>query len=223
MALSDTQRHLVLTLFDLGAVQFGAFKLKAHEKDPTLPLSPIFLNLRTPDNKKPGPLTPDVMKLIGKELMDAVYEYGLQFQRLAGIPHAGDPFVAALIEALEIPTEHLITFEKLMEGEKRKIGPVKEGAYQSGEVLLLIDDLITFADTKIEAIHSAREAGLLVKNILVLVDREQGGPQQVARENVEVVSALMLSDMLQCYVDNKRISPAVQRETLEFIAANQAA
>lgn len=63
---TQAEEDLALKLFDIGAVQFGEFKLKLHEKNPDAPLSPIFFNFRTPDNPKPGPLTDEVLDLVGK-------------------------------------------------------------------------------------------------------------------------------------------------------------
>ena len=64
--LTGDHAKLAQLLFKVGAIKFGAFKLKLHEKDPDAPLSPIYLNLRTdrhPEN--PGPLTDEMMNLIG--------------------------------------------------------------------------------------------------------------------------------------------------------------
>src|SRR3972149_2470184 len=77
------------------AVQWGnerGFLLKAHEENPNLPLSPFFLNLRTPDNPKPGPLTPDVVQLIAKAMHTLARQFSIAYDAVAGIPNAGDPF-----------------------------------------------------------------------------------------------------------------------------------
>lgn len=47
--MNATYQKLARALFEAGAVKFGAFRLKSHEKNLNLPLSPIYLELRTAD------------------------------------------------------------------------------------------------------------------------------------------------------------------------------
>ena len=59
------------TLFDLGVIKFGAFRLKLHEKNPDAPLSPIYVNLRLLRSY------PDAMKGVVEIFRDM--SQGLQF------------------------------------------------------------------------------------------------------------------------------------------------
>ena len=70
-------------LFDLGAIQFGNFKLKLHEKNPNAPLSPIYLNLRTPDNPKPGNLTLKIVAQIGRLMYFTAFRKKLDYKPAA--------------------------------------------------------------------------------------------------------------------------------------------
>ena len=54
-----------------------------------------------------------------------------------------------------------------------------EGSFEPGETTLLVDDLITRGDSKLEATVPLEAAGLEVRDILVLIDREQGGLEEV--------------------------------------------
>lgn len=84
-------------IFEREAFKFGAFKLKLHEKNPDAPLSPFYLNLRTKNNPtNPGPLTEDDCDSIATALWGIVQRNDLDFQAVAGIPHAADPIIEAL-------------------------------------------------------------------------------------------------------------------------------
>lgn len=70
--------------------------MKLHEKNPDAPLSPFFLNLRSGDNPKPGPLASVDFDLIARALWEKTTEEGLSFQAIVGIPNAGDPIIEAI-------------------------------------------------------------------------------------------------------------------------------
>ncbi len=207
--------QLARILFDVGAVQFGEFKLKMHEEHPNAPLSPIFLNLRTADNPKKGPLTPAILDLIGQQLCNACSEAQLSFDHIAPVPNAGDP----LARALDSHTEPLsiIWLDKTETEGKRKISGVKkDSTYKSRDKVLVVDDLITKADTKLEAIHSLEDEGLIVNDVLVLVDREQGGADELKSAGYKLISVFSLSDMLAFYVDDDKIFSREKQAVLTY-------
>lgn len=220
--LTPAQEHLGLQLFDIDAVKFGAFTLKLHETQPDAPLSPIYFNLRTPDNPKPGPITHEVMDLIGRVLYSEALRLSLDFDHFAGIPNAGTPFADAFQRANESDLGEFgrLYFHKEMHGEKRHIGDLYGVAFGAGRSVMLIDDLITKADTKFEAIKSVEDAGLKVAGILVLIDREQGGRQQLEAAGYQVFSIYGLSDLLEYYVTEGRIIQEKADEVTAYIKAN---
>lgn len=219
-----TRKTIALWLYDLGAIQFGAFKLKLHEENPLAPLSPIFLNLRTPENPKPGPLTPNIVALIGRCMLETAKKLALQFDAVAGVPRAGDPFAKALLQAAKKSSGCTLPCVKLVKtecGEKRRIIGVEVTRLKKGSTVLVVDDLITKADSKFEAIDALERRGFIVRDVLVLVDREQGGAQQLAGKGYCLYAMLLLSEMLRYYTDEKKISKAQAREVARYIRANQ--
>ncbi|MBW3538143.1 hypothetical protein KY386_01460 [Candidatus Parcubacteria bacterium] len=210
-------------LFDIAAIQFGAFRLKLHETQPDAPLSPIFLNLRTPDNPKPGPLTPPVLALIGEVLDVHLLESGISyFRRVTGLPKAGDPLADALMARLlsrSWPVTQL-RLGKQESGGKRQITGVEEGDFEEGDTVLLIDDLITQADSKLEAITALEAQGLVVKDVLVLVDRGQGGREQLMTADYQLHSVYSLDDLLNHYVATGKIDSSKALEVDAYLSAN---
>lgn len=222
--LMKTRKTIALWLYDLGAVQFGAFKLKLHEENPLAPLSPIFLNLRTSENPKPGPLTPDIVALIGRHMLETAKKLALQFDAVAGVPRAGDPFAKALCRAAKKSFRHPPPCLKLVKtecGEKRRITGVEATRLEKRSTVLLVDDLITKAGSKFEAIGVLERQGFIVRDVLVLVDREQGGAQQLADRGYRLYAALLLSEMLRYYTDEKKISKAQAREVACYLRENR--
>lgn len=223
---SPNKKKLALTLFDLGAFQDktkskngAGFKLKLHEKNPRAPLSPIYLNLRTPDNPKPGPLTPEAVNEIGKILYQIAQKHRLKYDRVVGVPRAGDPLTEAFYK-MSGKKGSLLRLSKIEEATGRQVSQIIEGGYEVGDGVLLIDDLITKADSKLEAIKILEEEGLQVIGILLLVDREQGGSEQLRKMGYDVYTVFTLSELLKFYLQAGKISQELFNEIKEYLASN---
>jgi uridine monophosphate synthetase len=220
MLLSGYEGELAMRLFDLGAIKFGAFKLKLHETQPDAPLSPIYANLRTKDHpKNPGPLDDETMDLIGK-----MYERRLDldmFDCFADIPDAGAPFgdqIEKLLARKGVSKSRLHLAKVFREDNTRYITDEIEGDYQPGDRCLLVDDLITGADTKLEAIKALEAKGLDVVAVLVVLDREQGGSTYLEQAGYPVFALLMLDILLDMFVEWADFKV---RQVRQYIAENQ--
>jgi orotate phosphoribosyltransferase len=211
-------------LFEVGAVRFGAFRLKLHETQPEAPLSPIYLNLRTPDNPKPGPLTPELVEEVADLLYGLLHmTEGLDFRYVAGIPNAGEPIADALMKRLASWSR--VTQIRLYKEETedlRRIAGLLKGDWDLPGKVLLVDDLITQADSKLEAVSVLESNGMEVRDLLVLVDREQGGSEWLRdEESIRVISAFTLSQLLDHYVETGKLDEQKASEVKEYVAASR--
>ncbi len=215
--LIDSQKRLADKIFELGAIKFGAFKLKLHEKNPDAPLSPIYITLRRPPD---GPLTDEAVEMIGQELWAAaIGKIGtVKFGLVAGIPRAGEPFAEVISRMEDKP---LLKLGKKVEGDRRKIDSIVSGEYSPGQRVLLVDDLITQADTKKEAIGVVEGAGLGVAGIVVLIDRQQGGSEELTNAGYKFGIPFSLPELLDYYVSVDKITQAKRDEVMTYIAANR--
>lgn len=215
--------QLAKRLFELGAVQFGAFKLREHQTNPQAPLSPIFLNVRTPDNPKPGPLDQETVGMIGEMLYDKANAERLVFQLLAGVPRAGEPLARAFLDAAigDGCDYGVLELCKNDDGETRHITGLKKHAALDGGDVLLIDDLITKADSKFEAIKVLEREGGRVRDVLVLVDREQGGTIELTKAGYRLHSIFTLRALIAFYQKEGLITAAKEDEVLLYLAANR--
>jgi uridine monophosphate synthetase len=222
------RRQLAALLFSLGAIKFaskpGEFRLKLHETQPDAPLSPIYLMLRTdahPTN--PGPLTPEAMRMIAGLMLFKMTT--LSFDHYVAIPEAGEPFadgLERLFASSPLAPTRLRLFKEQLEGGKRRISDRVEGQFQPGDKVLLIDDLITQADSKLEAIAALEAQGLVVEFVLVLVDRGQGGKEQLKQRGYELISVFALEELLTYYADEWLITGEQASKVRDYVAANRA-
>lgn len=193
---------LALSISDAGCIKFGEFKLKSGI------LSPVYVDFRGLVSK------PKLLYEIGRTLM--IYAQEIGCDRIAGIPYAGIPLGVAASLAGDIP---MIYPRK--EAKQYGTGKLIEGEFNPGEKVLVIDDIITDGASKIEAIEPLKEAGLVVTDVLVVLDREQGGEKILAKAGYKLHSLGKLSEVLDILVAEGRVEPTMRTKVAEFIAANQ--
>lgn len=195
---------LTLALYEAGCVQFGEFRLKSGL------ISPIYIDLRLLVT------TPSVLGQVAQAMAGLIRERELAFDRLAAIPYAALPIGVALSLALNRP---LIYPRK--EAKDYGTGRVIEGIFRPGERALLVDDVITKGHAKLEALAPLLEAGLVVHDILVLIDREQGGAEELAARGYRLHSVLRLSTLLDTLASAGRLPRAQAQEVMQWIAQSR--
>jgi orotate phosphoribosyltransferase len=206
--LTPKTEKLALMLFETQAVKFGSFRLKIHDTQPDAPLSPIYIDLR-------------LMRSFPEVMAQAIEVYrelisSLKYDLMADLPTSATPTVAILTYLNKIPMISPRKDEK-SHGLGRKI----DGVFKKGQTVLLVDDLITHAESKFEGIKVLEEQGLTVKDIVVLIDREQGGSEQIKKAGYFCHSAMKISELLHYYVQRKKITAADCKKIIEYIRTNQ--
>lgn len=208
--LTPKQRVFADGLLSSGAVKFGAFRLKLHETQPDAPLSPMYVDLRVLRS------FPDALDAAVAVLQELIERDGLQFTRYADVPMAATPLVAVLSHLTRVP---MITPR---ETKTHGAGGSINGFWEEGETALVIDDVVTHADSKIEAIRTLEANGLVAKDVVVLVDREQGGPQAIAAAGYTLHAAVKISDLLAYWRATGGISEADYQRVADYFATTKA-
>ena len=191
------ERELSLLLSRIGAVRFGEFKLKDGR------LSPFYLDLRVLVSH------PTALAAVGRAL--AQRAEGIAYDRIAGIPYAGLPIAVAMSLAANRP---LVYPRK--EAKDYGTGKRIEGEFRPGECVLAVDDVITSGSAKIEAIAPLRDVGLVVEDVLVVVDR-QASAASLARAGLRLHSLLEVRVLLDHLSRAGEACEADARRALEFL------
>ncbi|MCK4744716.1 hypothetical protein KAS41_01495 [Candidatus Parcubacteria bacterium] len=205
-------------IFDRGALKFGAFKLKLHEKNPYAPLSPFYMELRGWNHPKKGPLKAEDFNLIARCLWNIAFDKFFILHAIAGIPRAGEPIVNEITRIATKPRGfRVIPLSKKETGNKRRIVPAMNFTYHAGEKALLVDDLITEADTKFEAIQALELVDQQVIGLIVLIDREQGGKEKIEQAGYPVYSAFTISQLFDYYLESGKIKQDKYQECINYL------
>jgi orotate phosphoribosyltransferase len=135
---------------------------------------------------------PDVLGPLGAALADAVREHEPDADRLAG-PELGAVALAAAA-SLESGLPFLIVRKAAKEyGTANRI----EGVHDEGDCICLVEDVVTSGGAAVEAVQALRDAGLRVSNAICVVDREEGGVDELARHAVRLRPLFRASELVE--------------------------
>jgi orotate phosphoribosyltransferase len=135
---------------------------------------------------------PDLLRALGDAIAAAVREHEPEAVRLAG-PELGAVALAAA-GSLASGLPFLIVRSKAKEyGTGNRI----EGVYGEGELVCLVEDVVTAGGAALEAVHAVRQAGLRVRTAVCVVDREEGGQDALARQAVRLRPLFTASELLE--------------------------
>lgn len=182
----------------------GEFALKIHEEKIDAPLSPIYVNLRN----LPDELLLKIAQVLSEVKLDSPQDY------CTGVPKAAVIIAKKYSQIKGIP--FMDVYEKIGVNTDRNI-VIKEGVKVKKDTrLLVLDDVIAHGKSKLEALNSAKKVGFYV-NMLVLIDREQGGVEQIEKEKCRVYAAMKLTDILNYYLEKNMISKKLYEDSIDYL------
>ncbi|MGD2268894.1 MAG: orotate phosphoribosyltransferase [Desulfobacterales bacterium] len=144
-------------------------------------------------NCKPTTLHPRGMFLTGHLMFEAIREKNVT--AVGGLTFGADPIAVATAFASELGGKPLRAFS--IRKRQKDHGVIKwiEGDINPGERVAIIDDVATTGGSTIKAIERVRAEGMVVVAAVILVDRQEGGLENI-RQHVEDVSAIITRDEL---------------------------
>ena len=144
-------------------------------------------------NCKPTTLSARGMYLVGHLIFDEIKEN--QVAAVGGLTFGADPIAVATAFASEINSKPINAFSIRKTRKDHGIIRWVEGDVLAGQRVVIIDDVATTGGSTIKAIERARSEDLEVVKSVILVDRQEGGLENI-REKVEDVSAIITRDEL---------------------------
>lgn len=168
--------ELVEMLKKTGAVKFGDFTLSSGRKSSYYVDKYIFET------------NPSCLSVIGGRIAKMIPS---DAQLLAGIEIGSIPLAAVASVNSGMP---FVVVRKATKGYGTN--KLIEGVWQKGQKVFVVEDVVTTAKGALGAIHTLREAGLIVDEIVCVVDREEGGRENLEKEGVKVRSLVKSSELL---------------------------
>ncbi len=196
--LTPSQQSLADGLLSAGCIKFGEFTLKSGLT------SPIYIDLRRIITH------PKLLAEVAQAYLPILSI--LEFSRIAGLPYAAIPIATAISLAGNYPMIYPRKEAKSY-GTKAEI----EGEYHAGETVVVIDDLATTGGSKFEAIEKLTGAGLVVKDVVVLIDRQSGAKESLAGAGYSLHAVLTIGQLLEYWEENGKVEKSKIEATRKFL------
>jgi orotate phosphoribosyltransferase/uridine monophosphate synthetase len=134
------------------------------------------------------------------------------FDLVAGVPLGGLHLATAYSLENDVPMVYLHPGREEV---------AVEGVYEPGQTALIMDDLVTGGGSIAETAERLREAGLLVRDAFVLIDRQQGARERLRAEGINMRSALNLQVILNHLHSNGFIEDEWYRRSIAYLESDQ--
>ncbi len=134
---------------------------------------------------------PDLLGPLGKALAEAVAEEEPDATRLAG-PELGAVALAAAASLASGLPFLLVRKEAKEYGTANRL----EGVFAEGERVCLLEDVVTSGGAALDAVEALREAGLTCETAVCVVDREEGGGDELGRHGVNLRPLYVAAELL---------------------------
>ena len=197
----ETKREFFLECYKLGIIKFGRFTLKSGIE------SPFYVDLR------PLASDPKILKLLANYLLDMLPLDN--FDLICGVPYAALPMATAM--SLE---SYLPLIIKRKEAKQYGTKKILEGIYKPGQNCLLVEDVITSGASLLETIPEIENEGITVSDIVVVLDRQQGGREMLEKKGFRVHSLFTISDVCTILKDEGHLTDDEVERINDFLAGN---
>jgi orotate phosphoribosyltransferase len=135
---------------------------------------------------------PELLRALGERLATAISECEPDATRIAG-PALGAVALAASASMASGLPFIIVRGETKEYGTERRI----EGTFEPGELVCLVEDVVTSGGALGEAVSAVRGEGLTVRHAVCVVDREEGGSDTLARLGVRLQPLFRASGLLE--------------------------
>lgn len=201
----DTYRDILETTYDLGMfrVDFDdGFELTSGAT------SPLYIDARrwTQD--------PDAAEQFVSAMQTRINAAGIDYDVIAGGVTAGVPYAERLAHAMGEPSIY-IRGEPKGHGRAAQIEGMDD---LDGEQVLLVEDLITNGGSKLEFVDGVERAGGTVTDCIAFYDRQQGGTETLAAEDIQLYTVVQVDDLMEYGYETDRIDQEEYRQLQDYLA-----
>jgi len=198
-------------LWKLDAIEFGDFTLGR-----TAVHSPIYVNLRRLiSNPKALTRCARIIKEELETLLSMRNPHIHPFTLVAGVPFGGLHVATAFSLSAMSPMIYIYppTTDK---------ADIIEGIFVRGQSCLIIDDLITGGGSILQTAATLSAAGLVVRDAVTLIDRQEGGRAALKAAGINLTSILTLEQIVTYLMSAGHIEEQWYRKTMEYLDARGA-
>jgi orotate phosphoribosyltransferase len=147
--------------------------------------SPYYIDCR------PTTFSAQGLALVGEIIFEMIKD--LPVQAIGGLTLGADPLAHAVALISYQKGRPINSFTVRKEAKEHGTGGLVVGDVRPGDRVVILEDVITTGGSAIQAVTAARDFGLEVTKVIVLVDREEGGKEAVENVVPQVEAVFTLS------------------------------
>jgi orotate phosphoribosyltransferase len=201
--MSDIACQVADALYHSGCLKFGSFKIKSGA------LSPYYIDLAC-------------LLSSPKELCSVAEIAAERIKKLMALDRINTLASIELKGALILPTIACkLNLPCVVVRKEDKAygvtGRIAGAEVVRGENMLFFDDVISEGISKLEGIKPLEELGASVRHVMIVVDREQGGRENLEKLGYKVHALAKISEIVDCLVESKQISKQMANEVSNYI------
>jgi orotate phosphoribosyltransferase len=189
---------IIRELYLIGAIKLGEFTLKNGS------VSPIYIDLRQIIS------APDLLRLISEVMWEKIR--ATRFDLICGVPYTALPIATCISLFHNIPMI-MRRKEKKLYGTKQ----ILEGKFTPAQTCLLIEDVITSGASILETADDLEAAGLIIRDVVVFIDREESGKNTLQKRNYQIYPVLTLSELMPMLLRLELLKPADRAQLIRFV------
>ena len=197
----ETKKEFFLECYKLGIIKFGRFTLKSGIE------SPFYVDLR------PLASDPKILKNLANYLLDMLPLDN--FDLICGVPYAALPMATAMSLESYIPL-----IMKRKEAKQHGTKKLIEGIFTKGQNCLLVEDVITSGNSLLETIPEIENEGITVSDIVVVLDRQQGGKELLESKGYHVHTLFTISEVCKMLKEEGLLMDDEIERINDFLAGN---
>ena len=178
-----TERQQLIELLSERSVKRGKFVLASGKT------SDVYVDVRLTS------MSPEGLSLIGPLVLASIRSAGWIVDSIGGLTLGADPIAYATSYASSLTPPMLRAFTIRKEAKGHGTGKRIEGPFESGDHVVIVEDVITTGGSALQATQAIKEAGGSISGIVAVVDREEGGREALEAQGYEVIPLVSIRDI----------------------------
>jgi uridine monophosphate synthetase len=193
-------------LVESGALKFGKFTIKSGIISPYYIDLTLLLSSPQDFESVVDVVVDEIRMILASQKVD----------QLASIALKGALFIPSIANKLDLPC---VVVRK--ESKKYGVtGRIAGGDIEQDEHILFFDDVVSSGQSKLEGIKPLEQLGAKVDMVMVVVDREQGGRENLERHGYQVYALTTISELVKSLLENRKISKRESELITEYIKSS---